>query len=70
MTDRYAGFLVTLNDAIREDDAQPVIDAIRLIRGVIAVEPVHDDIDIQIAETRARTHMHLKIVQFLQELGK
>lgn len=39
MTDRYSGFAVVLERDIREDDAQAIIDAIKMIRGVAAVEP-------------------------------
>ena len=29
MTDRHAGYVVTLNEDIREDDAEAIINAIR-----------------------------------------
>ena len=57
MTDRLAGILVTLEKDIREDDAEPVLDAIRQIRGVAAVDPVLSNIGIHLAETRARTRL-------------
>lgn len=39
MTDRFKGVLVTFDRDIREDDAEPLIDAIRMIRGVLEVKP-------------------------------
>jgi len=54
MTDRYAGLVVTLERDIREDDAEPILDAIRLIRGVASVEPVIGDYRTHMAEQRAR----------------
>ena len=40
MTDRHAGYIVVLDQNIREDDAQPILDAIKLIKHVVDVRPV------------------------------
>lgn len=40
MTDRHLGYLVTLEQPTREDDAEATLAAIRQIRGVIDVRPV------------------------------
>jgi hypothetical protein len=40
VTDRHVGYLVVLARDIREDDAEGVLNAIRMIKGVISVEPV------------------------------
>ncbi|WP_226782941.1 hypothetical protein [Oceaniglobus trochenteri] len=40
MTDRHTAYIVTLEAPIRDDDAQPTIDAIRQIKGVLDVRPV------------------------------
>lgn len=40
MTDRLKGFLVVLDDDMREDDAQPILDAIRQLRHVLSVTPM------------------------------
>jgi hypothetical protein len=40
MTDRHSGYVVVLKDDIREDDAERVIDAIQMIKGVLTVKPV------------------------------
>lgn len=40
VTDRYEGFIVALDKDIREDDAEQVINAIKMVRGVLAVEPL------------------------------
>ena len=53
MTDRHAGYVVTLAKDIRDDDAgESVLVAIRMIKGVISVEPVVADIETHIAEGR------------------
>lgn len=40
MTDRHTAYIVTLDQPIREDDAEQIINALRHIRGVIDVRPV------------------------------
>jgi len=41
MTDRHSAYIVTLEKDIRSDDAEEgVLAALRMIRGVAAVEPV------------------------------
>lgn len=39
MTDRVKGFTVTLSHDIRIDDVEPLMEAIKLMRGVIDVVP-------------------------------
>lgn len=39
MTDRHSGYLVVLEADLREDDAQAVIDALRMVKGVADVIP-------------------------------
>jgi hypothetical protein len=43
MTDRHTGYLVTLETDIREDDAQRIIEALLMVRGVLGVESVTSD---------------------------
>lgn len=38
MTDRYITLAVTLEEPIRSDDCQPLIDAIKQLRGVLSVD--------------------------------
>ena len=52
MTDRHAGYIVTLAQDIREDDAKAVITALRMVKGVMSVEPVVADIQYHMAEQR------------------
>lgn len=53
MTDRHSGYLVTLAEDIREDDAEYIITALRMIQGVLSVQPVTHDHAVAIAEQRA-----------------
>lgn len=44
MTDRHAGYIVTLAQDIREDDAEEsVLIALRMVKGVADVRPVPAD---------------------------
>lgn len=61
MTDRFKGFIVTLEDDIRDDDAEATIAAIQQIRGVIGVEPLVADATQHIAETRVRLDLRKKL---------
>lgn len=67
MTDRHAGYLVTIERDIREDDAQGILDAISMIRGVLVAEPVTGGIQQQIADNRARNGLVQKILKAAQE---
>jgi hypothetical protein len=40
MTDRHSGYIVTLTEDVREDDAETILIAIGMVRGVLSVEPV------------------------------
>ena len=46
MTDRHSGYIVILGADQREDDAEAVINAIRMVKGVLSVEPVVAGIDM------------------------
>jgi len=43
MTDRFGALTVVLDGAIREDDAEYIMDAIGMIKGVVEVRPVVAD---------------------------
>ncbi len=58
MTDRHAAYLVILDKDLREDDAEPVLNALGMVKGVTSVEPVQGDMALQIATQRARRELH------------
>ena len=51
MTKRHIGYVVVLEEVLREDDAQEIINAIRMIKGVVGVQPVEKDpaLEIEVA---------------------
>ena len=62
MTDRHAGYVVTLEEDIREDDAANIVCALNMVEGVLSVRPVVGSVDIHIAEERARTRLLTKVL--------
>lgn len=65
MTDRYNYLTVALDHNIRSDDAEPLILAISMLRGVLQVEPNVVDADAWNAETRARHELGQKLLKIV-----
>lgn len=66
MTDRHNGYIVTLEQALREDDAEATIAAMRQIKGVLSVQPVVADLNFAMAEDRARQAIASKVLEALR----
>jgi hypothetical protein len=64
MTDRLKGCTVVFGKDIREDDAEYILNAIRMIKGVSQVEPVISESGDLITEMR----MERRVIEFLQDL--
>lgn len=54
MTDRIKGLTVTLDRDYRDDDVRVIVDAIKMIRGVAAVELHVTQIEDHMARQRVR----------------
>ena len=54
MTDRLNALTIVLEKNIREDDAQALINAISMLRGVLSVDVNVADINAHVAEKRVR----------------
>lgn len=68
MTDRYSGFVVTLADDVREDDAEAIVTALRMVRGVVSVEPINGtSFEAMVAKERADSEWRERIVQLLRD---
>lgn len=63
MTDRINSFLVVLEHDIRADDAEHLITAMNLFKGVISVTPNIGNVMDIVAEERAR----IKIIKVVWE---
>ncbi len=65
MTNRYYALTVVLEKDIREDDAQQIIDAIRMIKHVINVKGNISSPDTWMAEERARRELGQKLLDIV-----
>jgi hypothetical protein len=54
MTDRHSRYIVTLQGDIREADAQAVVTALGMIKGVLSVAPVVANVDFHLASGGSR----------------
>lgn len=70
MTDRHAGYLVTLEKDIREDDAEDTLTALRQVRGVISVRPIVSGYELAIAQERERLDIVKKLSVVMQAILK
>lgn len=69
MTDRHSGYVVTLAEDIREDDAQAVIAALGMVRGVLSVEPVVADLmPALIAKVRRDVDWQERLISVIEEM--
>jgi hypothetical protein len=62
MTTRLKGVLVTFEDDIREDDAEAMIGAIRMVKGVLTVAPVPASFEDDMARDRVRAEFRDKLI--------
>lgn len=65
MTDRIRGFYVALEKDIRDDDVEPIIEAVKCLRFVLKVEPIVSDANDWIAEERVRRELGEKLWEIL-----
>jgi len=68
MTDRHYAYIVTLDHDIREDDSQPLIDAIGCMRYVISVEPLVADIAVHAAEARVKHRYYMAMWEAVRQV--
>lgn len=62
MTDRYHSLTVVLEHDLREDDAEPLMNAIKMLKGVIDVSGNVTDIITLTAQARARSEIGVKLL--------
>jgi hypothetical protein len=70
MTDRIKGLTVVLEPNIREDDAQVIINAIKMIRGVGDVQTHISNLDHYMAFSQARMTMEKDIFDLIDKWRK
>lgn len=68
MSDTIKGLTVTLRDGMRDDDAEHVINAIKMIVGVIAVDAHIEGVDHVMAMNQAKRQMQAKFQKVMDEI--
>lgn len=66
MTDRVNGFTVCLDRHIRIDDAAEIINAIKMVKGVLEVKPLVSDHVDWFAEEKAKRELRQKLWDILK----
>jgi hypothetical protein len=65
MSDRYNFLTVILEKDIKDEDAEPLIQAIKCLRGVLNVTPNVSDPTALLAEQRAKAELSAKLWKVL-----
>jgi len=68
MTTRFSGLLVVLENDMREDDAQPLIDAIIQLRGVVRVSGCELTSEQRTRELRLRTKLGIALAEYARKI--
>lgn len=66
MTDRFYALTVILDNDKRDDDAEYIINAIRMIKGVLDVKGNIANPDTWMAEERAKNEIRRKLFKALE----
>lgn len=66
MTTRHQGYVVVLDTDLREDDAEQTLTALRMVRGVLSVEPIEADGTDIIARAREGERWRSALVRLVQ----
>ena len=67
MSDRYNSLIVFLEADIKDEEAQPLIEAIMQFRGVLSVQPNVSNMLSILAEERARYEMRERLYRALED---
>jgi hypothetical protein len=67
MSDRHAGYLVTLAEDVKDEDAQAIIAALGMVKGVLKVRPVVANPMTYIGRDRADVEWRERIHALLNE---
>lgn len=65
MTDRINSIVVVLEKDYRDDDVEPILDSIRMTKGVLSVTSNVSDHVSHMAEERARHELGQKLIKIV-----
>lgn len=67
MTARIKGFKIALAQDIREDDAEHIITALKMIKGVVGVTPLEDSPEDYIQAIRIKAKVRDKLYDLIKQ---
>jgi hypothetical protein len=65
MSDRHAGYIVTLEKNVKDEDSEATMDAIRQLRGVVDVRPIVSDVQHHTARMQVRAELGVRLMEVL-----
>ena len=65
---RTAGYVITIDEDAPECDADQILNALCLIRGVISIKPISGSAEVVIAREQVHGEVRGKVLQLLKEL--
>lgn len=68
MTDKVKGCVVAFDKDIRVDDVQVILDAIRMIKGVVGVEISISNLDDWMARERIKSEIREKLLELYNSI--
>ncbi len=70
MTDRLKGCNVVFDRDIRDDDVEPLLNAIRMMKGVLSVSPERATADDWMIRSRVKREFIEKLYNLIDEINK
>lgn len=69
MPERHGGYVVVLEDDMRDDDAEATLNALRMVKGVLSVTAVvADQAPAWIIEDRVRSKVRARLYHLAAEI--
>lgn len=68
MTTKIKGFQVALDMNYREDDVEFIVNAIKMIKGVISVDPIEAEFSDYVEIVRVKQEMREKLYDLINNL--
>jgi len=68
MSDTHAGYLVTLETDLSEEESERIIAALSMIKGVVSTTPIVSSFEIQIGYERAKREIGTKLLGAYKEI--
>jgi len=68
MTAKFNSLTIVLENDVREDDAQTLINAILMLKGVLSVEGNVSSVTDYVAETRVKTEVRNRLFEIITSI--